>query len=97
MKYDKQSFLAGITVGTQLKGWASSGNLSVGMESLVKDVDITNWDNGSFTVTMKDGTVYTGSVTFDANDKPNSVTLNGYTLTFTLDGNTIAINFPEVE
>lgn len=25
MKYDKQSFLAGITVGTQLKGWASAG------------------------------------------------------------------------
>lgn len=24
MKYDKESFLAGITVGSQLKGWASS-------------------------------------------------------------------------
>lgn len=23
MKYDKKSFLAGITVGTQLKGWAT--------------------------------------------------------------------------
>lgn len=30
MKYDKKSFCAGIAVGTQLKGWASTGTAGGG-------------------------------------------------------------------
>lgn len=32
MEYDKNSFLAGIAVGRRLKGWASSGDLSIGLD-----------------------------------------------------------------
>ena len=30
MAYDKKSFLAGISVGTQLKGWSGVGSLTSG-------------------------------------------------------------------
>lgn len=36
MKYDKHSFLAGLSVGTQLKGWASAGGSGEGGAQHVK-------------------------------------------------------------
>lgn len=38
MNYDKNSFLAGISVGRTLKGWACGGNLSVGISGSVLNV-----------------------------------------------------------
>lgn len=57
-------------------------------EVLVEDVDMSNWYSGSFEMTYEDGTVKEGSVTFDSNNRPKTITLNGHTLTLTL---------PEVE
>lgn len=54
-------------------------------------MDMSNWYSGSFTVTYEDGTTKDGTVEFDDNDRPTSVTLNGHTLTLTLPP------LPEVE
>lgn len=53
----------------------------------ITNADMSNWYSGTFTMTI-DGVVRTGSVEFDSNNRPTSVTLNGHTITFTL---------PEVE
>lgn len=47
-------------------------------------INFTNWESGGFVVTMSDGTNHNGTVTFDSEGKPTSVTLNGHTLSITL-------------
>lgn len=56
-------------------------------EVLIDHIDMSAWDSCSFTVTKGEETL-PGSVEFDSNNRPTSVTLNGHTLTLTL---------PEVE
>ena len=46
--------------------------------------DFSDWDDGSFTVQMSDGTIKDGSVTFDSNGNPKSITLGGHTVRITL-------------
>ena len=46
--------------------------------------DFSDWDDGSFTVQMSDGTIKDGSVTFDSNGNPKSITLDGHTVRITL-------------
>lgn len=96
MKYDKKSFLAGLSVGTQLKGWASTGGVSSGAETLIEDVDITNWYGGSFTVSVNGGTTCVGNVTFDADGTPTSIDINGYTMAITLGGRATTLTILEV-
>ena len=50
--------------------------------------DFSDWESGSFTLQMPDGTTLDGSVEFDGDGRPESVTLNGHTMTIIL---------PEVE
>ena len=47
------------------------------------DLDFSNWDNGTFSGTMTDGSALDGSVAFDENNRPTSITVNGKTLTLT--------------
>lgn len=54
---------------------------------LADKIDFTYWADGEFTVTV-DGVAQDGSVTFDSNNRPKRVTLNGHTMTLV---------FPEVE
>ena len=67
---------------------SNSGNTE---ETLVEDIDLSAWNSGSFEMTYEDGTTKEGSVTFDSNNRPTSITLNGHTLTLTLPP------IPEVE
>lgn len=53
-------------------------------EMLVTDFDLSDWNEGSFTATMSDGSKKPGSVTFDSEGNPASVTFNGHTMTITL-------------
>lgn len=50
----------------------------------VTGINFTNWESGGFVVSMSDGTQHNGTVTFDSEGKPTSVTLNGHTMTITL-------------
>ena len=54
-----------------------------GSGSRAAKVDYTNWDDGSFTVTMADGTSKSGTVDFDDNGNAKSITLDGHTLDVT--------------
>ena len=45
--------------------------------------DFARWTEGTFYIGMSDGTTKQGSVEFDAEGRPTSVTLNGHTLTVT--------------
>lgn len=36
-------------------------------------LDFTNWDSGSFTETLSDGTTVTHDVTFDADGNPSAI------------------------
>lgn len=54
------------------------------LSAKVASADYTNWASGSFAVTMEDGTAYTGTVAFDSNSNPASITLNGHTLYVTI-------------
>ena len=56
-------------------------------EALVSDIDMSDWDNGNFTMTV-DGVDLPGTVVFDSNNRPSRITFNGHTMTLTL---------PEVE
>lgn len=51
-------------------------------------IDFSDYDVGNFAVTMSDGTVKNGSVSFGSDNRPKTITLNGHTLTLVL---------PEVE
>lgn len=55
-----------------------------GTTAEVSEIDFTDWEDGSFTVTMDDGTTKDGTVEFDADGNPESITLDGNTLTITL-------------
>ena len=50
------------------------------------NIDFSDWTSGEFTVTVDDGDPELGSVTFDADGRPDSITLFGHTLTLTLPG-----------
>lgn len=50
---------------------------------VVSNADLSDWASGSFTMTV-DGEELPGSVTFDSNNNPKSVTFNGHTMTITL-------------
>lgn len=54
------------------------------LEEKATGINFTNWESGGFVVTMSDGTQHNGTVTFDSEGKPTSVTLNGHTLSITL-------------
>lgn len=54
------------------------------LEGKATGINFTNWESGGFVVTMSDGTQHNGTVTFDSEGKPTSVTLNGHTLSITL-------------
>ena len=49
----------------------------------VSGIDFSNWGNGAFSVVLYDGTTAEGAVTFDSNNRPTSITVNGKTLALT--------------
>lgn len=57
-----------------------------GLQATVTSLDFTNWDNGSFAMTLSNGESYNGTVTFDSNGNPATISLNG---------NTLSLTFPE--
>ena len=64
------------------------GDALAAVRQVPSTTDFSDWDSGSFTLEMPDGTTLDGSVEFDDNGRPESVTLNGHTMTIIL---------PEVE
>lgn len=67
MKYDKRSFLAGLTVGMQLKGWASVGGIG-GKEPVaylyngVRLPKLPEWDKEKYPYIVIDNSYYIGEV-----------------------------------
>lgn len=57
-----------------------------GLQATVTALDFTNWDSGSFTMSLSNGESYNGNVTFDSNANPKTISLNG---------NTLSLTFPE--
>lgn len=66
--------------------WHSTGGWTGWVVDDVKitDMDLSGWSSGSFTVTMPDGSSKSGSVEFDGEGNPISVTLGDNTVSFTL-------------
>lgn len=64
------------------------GDALAAVRQVPSTTDFSDWDFGSFNLRMPDGTTLDGSVEFDDNGRPESVTLNGHTMTIIL---------PEVE
>ena len=64
------------------------GDALAAMRQVPSTTDFSDWDSGSFVLQMPDGTTLDGSVEFDNDGRPESVTLNGHTMTIIL---------PEVE
>ena len=64
------------------------GDALAAVRQVPSTTDFSDWNSGSFALQMPDGTTLDGSVEFDDNGRPESVTLNGHTMTIIL---------PEVE
>lgn len=78
---DEEKTLARSNIGA-----ASEKELSDLRDSIaeVSEIDFTDWEDGGFTVTMDDGTTKDGTVEFDADGNPESITIDGNTLTIIL-------------
>ena len=64
------------------------GDALAAVRQVPSATDFSDWESGSFSVQMPDGATLDGSVEFDDEGRPESVTLNGHTMTIIL---------PEVE
>ena len=64
------------------------GDAIAAVRQVPSATDFSDWESGSFSVQMPDGATLDGSVEFDDEGRPESVTLNGHTMTIIL---------PEVE
>lgn len=60
------------------------GDALAAMRQAPSAIDFSDWEACSFMVQMPDGTTTEGSVEFDDEERPKSITLNGHTLTITL-------------
>jgi hypothetical protein len=80
--------LINLDTSLSVKGAAADakavGDALLRLDQRASVTDFSDWADGSFSVQMSDGSVKAGTVTFDGNSRPTSITLAGHTLTLTL-------------